>query len=95
MDIEKDLQVKLSEFAEKYMNISLSKYQKIILDNYNPKVSYYIPVRNNKRIMIFYKALQQLLNMKDDDVIIIMKRDGFEKMNREQFATYLTDEFWK
>lgn len=93
--LNKVAKMKMSGFVEKYTNIKLFDYQKSLIDNYNPNITYYLPARGgNKRLMKFYNACRYLLNMKDNDTIIVAKPDGWEKLNKNEFATYLLNRYW-
>lgn len=87
--------MKPSEFVENVLNIKLFNHQKFILDNYNPKITYYVPMRNGKRLLKFYQACTKLSKMKEDDVIVIAKSDGCEEMNKNEFADYLMNRYWR
>lgn len=87
--------MKLSEFIEKYTSINLYDYQKYLVDNYNLNTIYYLPARrSNKRLIKFYNACRYLLNMKDNDTVMVAKPDGWERMNKDEFANYLLNRYW-
>ena len=97
-DLNKISQMKPSEFAEKYLGVSLFDYQKTYIDKLSSMRPTYmiLPSRGcNKRIMVFLTALQYLDGMKDEDEIIILNYKNNKKMNKKEFTEYLLTDFWK
>lgn len=88
--------LRLSEFAEKYLNIKLNGYQKIILDNYNPKNRYYYLARgNNKKLRSYYNLCIHCSEMKDDESVVFVTTRGDIHMNKNELAKYLLNDYWK
>ena len=80
----------LSEFVEKYTNINLLDWQKSLVDNYNSNITYFLSARGgNRRLVNFYGACRHLLSMKENDIVMVAKPDGWEQMNKNEFAKYL------
>ena len=93
-DLNNISKMKPSEFIEKYTNIKLFDYQKKMIDNFPKDTVYFRPARTNgRRLIRFYEACTHLSKMKDDDIIVLMKPDGWVKLNKEGFANYLLNEF--
>lgn len=92
--------MKPSEFAEKYLNIKLLDYQKQLLDKIGDnqfflKINYPRGYSYEKRLIRYYEACIRLSKMKNNDVIVIVKPSGWEKMNKKQFANYLCNDYWR
>lgn len=92
--------MKPSEFAERYLNIKLHSYQKQLLDKIGDnrfylKINYPRGYSYQKRIIKYYEACMHLSKMTDDDVIVVVKPNGWEKMNKEEFAYYLCNDYWR
>lgn len=90
--------IKPSEFAERYLNIKLLDYQKQLLDKIGEhrfflKINYPRGYSYEKRIIKFYEACTHLSKMKDDDVVVVVKPNGWEKMNKEEFANYILNDY--
>lgn len=93
--LNKIANMNLSEFVEKYTNINLLDWQKSLVDNYNPNITYFLSARGgNRRLVNFYGACRHLLNMKEDDIVMVAKPDGWEQMNKDEFANYLLNRYW-
>lgn len=92
-NINNIMNLKPSEFMEKYMNIKLFNYQKLLIDNLD-KCKYFIPSRGcNKRITRFIQIYNHLIHMKDDDIVTVVKPDGNVQMDKKEFISWLANEF--
>lgn len=84
----------LSEFIEKTTNRKLSVCEKEFLDKVANAKYFYSSKMNNKRLIAYYSACSHLSKMKDDEVLVVIRPNGYEKMNKERFADYLMNEYW-
>lgn len=92
--------MKPSEFAEKYLNIELLDYQKQLLDKIgesNFYINFYYPrgYSYQKRLIRYYQMCIFLSKMKEDDYIVVIKTDGWKKMNKKEFTNYLCNDYWR
>lgn len=99
-ELNKVIEMNPSEFAEKYLNIKLSNYQKQLLDKigsrkYFIKINYPRGYSFERRIIQYYNACVYFSKMKDDDVVIVAKSDGCKQMNKKEFGDFLCNDFWR
>ena len=93
--LDKIAKMKMSEFAEEYIGVGLLDYQKSLIDNYNPNIAYYLPARGGgKKLINFYSACRHFFDMKDNDVVMVAKPDGYERMTKDEFGIYLLGKYW-
>lgn len=82
-----------SEFVEKYMNVKLFNYQRLLGDSLE-KYRYYLPSRGcSKRLTRFLQMYDHLTHMKDNDIVVIVKSDENVKMNKKEFVSWLSGIF--
>jgi hypothetical protein len=99
MEIDEINQYSLFEFVEQFYGVKLFPYQKKLLDIYDKVdkelIKFQYPTRSSKKLITYIKLNVHLMSIKEDETIRVLSPNDNKVMNRNEFADWLENEYWR